>query len=93
MPPSAVVVFDTVSHEGILEDQGRNPTKYFGAYGVGQQHILTDAAAIAASRIEHDFIQAGPHIVTGPIEVEGAEPGDVLVVETLDLKPVLPTAS
>ncbi len=90
VPSSAVVVFDTVSHEGILEDQGRNPTKYFGAYGVGQQHILTDAAAIAASRIEHDFIQAGPHIVTGPIEVEGAEPGDVLVVETLDLKPRAP---
>ena len=25
----AVVTFDTVSHEGILEDQGRNPLMYF----------------------------------------------------------------
>jgi len=90
VPSSAVVVFDTVSHEGILEDQGRDPTKYFGGYGVGPKHILRDAASIAESGIEHDFIKAGPHIVTGPIGVEGAEPGDVLVVETLDLKPRAP---
>lgn len=90
VPSNALVVFDTVSHEGILEDQGRNPTKYFGSYGVAEQHVLKDAAALAASNIEHDFIKAGPHIVTGPIAIEGAEPGDVLMVETLDLKPRVP---
>lgn len=91
VPSGAVVVFDTVSHEGILEDQGRDPTKYFGKYGVGAQHVLKDAAAIAAATsIEHDFAKAGPHIVTGPIAIEGAEPGDVLMVETLDLKPRVP---
>lgn len=90
VPAKAVVVFDTVSHEGILEDQGRNPTKYFGGYGVSDQHVLKDAAAIAGSTIEHDFAKAGPHIVTGPIAIEGAEPGDVLMVETLDLKPRVP---
>lgn len=90
VPANAVVVFDTVSHEGILEDQGRNPTTYFGRYGVSDQHVLKDAAAIAGSTIEHDFAKAGPHIVTGPIAIEGAEPGDVLMVETLDLKPRVP---
>lgn len=90
VPATSIVVFDTVSHEGILEDQGRDPVKYFGGYGVGEQHVLKDAAAIAASKIEHDFAKAGPHIVTGPIAIEGAEAGDVLMVETLDLKPRVP---
>jgi acetamidase/formamidase len=89
-PSGSVVVFDTVSHEGILEDQGRDPTKYFGGYGVSEENILKDAAAIAGSKIEHDFAKAGPHIVTGPIAIDGAQPGDVLMVETLDLKPRVP---
>jgi acetamidase/formamidase len=32
----------------------------------------------------------GPHLLTGPIAVEGAKPGDVLAVEILDLRPRLP---
>jgi acetamidase/formamidase len=32
----------------------------------------------------------GPHLLTGPIAVEGARPGDVLTVEILDLAPRLP---
>src|ERR1700761_5827953 len=37
------VTFDTVSHEGILEDQGRNPEKYFGGFGVKPDQVLKDA--------------------------------------------------
>ena len=29
-----VVTIDTVSHEGILEDQGRDPVRYFAQHGV-----------------------------------------------------------
>jgi acetamidase/formamidase len=90
VPSNSVVVFDTVSHEGILEDQGRNPVSFFGKYGVPEEHVLQDAKEIAASSVEHDFIKAGPHIVTGPVEIEGAQPGDVLMVETLELKPRVP---
>ena len=32
----------------------------------------------------------GPHLLTGPIAVSGAEPGDTLTVEILDLEPRLP---
>jgi acetamidase/formamidase len=32
----------------------------------------------------------GPHVLTGPIAVEGARPGDVLAVEILELVPRLP---
>ncbi len=30
MGSGAVVTVDTVSHEGVLEDQGRDPVKFFG---------------------------------------------------------------
>jgi acetamidase/formamidase len=79
------VTVDTVSHEGILEDQGRDPVGYFGAHGVPRQQVLTDAIAIAAEydRTARDFDVDGPHVVTGPIHVDGAEPGDVLKIEML----------
>ncbi|WP_273733603.1 acetamidase/formamidase family protein [Mycolicibacterium septicum] len=76
------VTIDTVSHEGILEDQGRDPVSYFAQFGV--QNVLKDVIDIAASPLAHDDT-CGPHIVTGPIQVGEARPGDVLKVEILDL--------
>ncbi|MDF5731124.1 MAG: acetamidase/formamidase family protein [Rhizonema sp. PD38] len=35
-------------------------------------------------------VGGGPHLLTGPIYVRGAEPGDVLEVELVDIKPSLP---
>ncbi|MCW2919951.1 MAG: Acetamidase/Formamidase [Actinomycetia bacterium] len=81
----SVVTVDTVSHEGILEDQGRDPVAYFGAHGVRPKDVLADARAIAASSIRHDFNADGPHIVTGPVAVRGAARGDVLKIEVLAL--------
>jgi acetamidase/formamidase len=90
VPSGSVVTFDTVSHEGLLEDQGRNPVRYFAQFGVGPEQVLKDAQAIAAASIEHDFSKDGPHIVTGPIEIEGAKAGDVLKVEILAAQPRVP---
>jgi len=86
----ALVVFDTLSHEGILEDQGRNPEKYFASHSIEKEYVLEDAIEIANSSISHNFYEDGPHIVTGPIAVEGAMPGDVLKVEVLNLEPRVP---
>lgn len=86
----SVVTFDTVSHEGILEDQGRDPVKYFARHGVKPADVLQDAQVIAASSLEHDFVKDGPHIVTGPVEIEGAQAGDVLKVEVLAQQPRVP---
>jgi acetamidase/formamidase len=79
------VTVDTVSHEGILEDQGRDPVEWFAAHGVPESSVLADAIAVAAgyARAERDFDVDGPHVVTGPIFIDGAEPGDVLKIETL----------
>ena len=86
VPSGSVVTFDTVSHEGILEDQGKDPVKYFGQFGIKPGQVLKDAQAIAASSLEHDFVKDGPHIVTGPVEIDGAKAGDVLKVEILGQK-------
>lgn len=86
----STITIDTVSHEGILEDQGRNPVEYFGKYGVDENQVLKEAIDIAKSDIDHDFDNHGPHVVTGPIAIEGAEPGDVLKVEVLSLTPRVP---
>ena len=83
VPSGSIVTFDCVSHEGILEDQGKDPVKYFGQYGIKPEQVLNDAKAIAASNVEHDFAKDGPHIVTGPVAIEGAKAGDVLKVEIL----------
>jgi acetamidase/formamidase len=86
------VTIDAVSHEGILEDQGRDPVAYFAEHGVRRREVLDDAVAIAAgySRTPRNFDVDGPHIVTGPVFVEGAEPGDVLKIETLEATPRVP---
>jgi acetamidase/formamidase len=86
----SVVTIDTVSHEGILEDQGRDPVSYFAGYGISESDVLDDAKAIAASGLPHDFVADGPHIVTGPIAIQGAQPGDVLRIDIIGLVPRAP---
>src|SRR3954449_10375630 len=80
------VCIDTVSHEGLLDDQGRDPVAFFGSYGIKPDLVLDDAIAICASDLPHDPATVGPHIVTGPIAVRGARAGDVLEVEVLALE-------
>jgi acetamidase/formamidase len=90
VPSGATVVFDTLSHEGLLEDQGRDPLKYFASKGVPATMVLKDAMMITRSSLAHDFSKDGPHIVTGPVAIEGAQPGDVLKVEILAVTPRVP---
>lgn len=90
IPSGATITIDTVSHEGLLEDQGKDPVKYFTSKGVPENQILKVGKEITSSDKPHDFDGDGPHIVTGPVYVEGAEPGDVLKVEVLSLYPRVP---
>ncbi|WP_395246109.1 acetamidase/formamidase family protein [Agromyces sp. MMS24-K17] len=84
-----VVTIDTVSHEGLLEDQGSDPLAFFGAHGVPADAVLADAVEIAAT-VSRDPAADGPHVVTGPIRVEGAEPGDLLAITVLETVPRVP---
>ena len=82
--PGQQVIIDTISHEGILEDQGRDPVAFFGRFGVAPDAVLPDAVDLAAHG-EHRP-GAGPHVVTGPVAVRGARPVDRLVVQVDDLR-------
>ena len=84
--PGELITIDTVSHEGILEDQGRDPVGYFRQFGVEADGVLRDAVDLASGPTPHDGTIDGPHVVTGPIWLEGAEPGDVVTVEVLELQ-------
>lgn len=88
--PGTEVTIDTISHEGVLEDQGRDPVAFFARSGVAPDEVLDDAIALAASQFDHDPERDGPHVVTGPIEVRGARPGDLLAMTVVELLPRVP---
>ncbi|MCZ2829835.1 acetamidase/formamidase family protein [Modestobacter sp. VKM Ac-2986] len=92
MRSGQTITIDTVSHEGLLEDQGRDPAAWFAGKGVPRDQVLDDAVAIAAGYARHqrDFDADGPHVITGPVHVEGARPGDVLKIEPLSAMPRVP---
>jgi acetamidase/formamidase len=83
-----VVTIDTVSHEGLLADQGGDPLAFFGGHGVPPELVLHDAVEIAASVFRGP--EDGPHVVSRPIAVAGAKPGDLLRIDVVDLAPRVP---
>lgn len=85
-----VVVLDALSHEGIMEDQGRDPVGWFADHGVAEGDVLRDARDIAYGDVDHTYRVDGPHVVTGPVAVRGARPGDVLRVDVLRLRQRVP---
>ena len=83
--PGETVTIDTLSNEGVLGDQGRDPLAFFGAHGVAPDQVLTEAIDLARSDRPHDPATAGPHLVNRPIEVRGAAVGDLLAITVLRL--------
>jgi acetamidase/formamidase len=81
-----VITFETVSHEGLMPDQGLDPVGFFSSLGVDPATIPDDARALAAARLPRDHRRDGPHIVTGPVAVRGARAGDLLRVEIVALE-------
>ena len=84
------IVVDTLSHEGLLEDQGRDPRGWFGAHGVDADQVLDEAHLLAASRPDRDPARQGPHVVSGPIEILDTRPGDLLRIAVIDTTPRVP---
>ena len=74
-----VVRIDTVTHQGLNTSQ--DPVAFFGAAGIPPGKVLADARDIYGS-VKRDE-GAGPHLLTGPVYVEGARPGDMLEVRVL----------
>jgi acetamidase/formamidase len=84
--PGETVTIDTVSHEGLIADQG-DPESFFQRFGIAKEAVLRDAVQIY-TKVQHSGL--GPHVVSGPIAIAGAEPGDVLAVHILEATPRVP---
>ena len=81
------VRIDTLSQRGANQDQ--HPVDYFGAFGIMRDEILMDVLDIWEYRRTRPEAR-GAHILTGPIYIDGAEPGDTLEVQILEITQRVP---
>ena len=80
--PGQIVEIEALSHQGLTTNN--DPEKFFSAYGIPNHEVLSDAKTVYAEVKRPKG--ASVHILTGPIYVEGAEPGDTLEVRVHDIK-------
>lgn len=85
--PGQTVMIDTLTQSGIT-NEAVSPTDYFGKFGVQPSEIIPDMNAFWASLKGRP--RYGPHILTGPVDIAGAEPGDTLEIQVLDLQTRVP---
>lgn len=76
------VRIETVSHQGL--NTRLDPVAFFRQGGIPPAAVLQDARDVYRAVKRPDG--AGPHIVTGPVYIEGAGPGDLLEVRVLDVE-------
>lgn len=77
------VFVDTLSHAG--STQRAHPVESLGELGVEASEILQDVIDFWDSRGGRPREGRSGHVITGPIAIAGAEPGDTLEVQVLDL--------
>lgn len=77
----ATVRIDTVSQQGLTA--GIDPEAFFGEAGIAAAQVLDDVKAIY--REVKRVPGAGSHVLTGPVYVSPAMPGDMLEVRILDV--------
>jgi acetamidase/formamidase len=90
VPSGAVVQIDTLSQRGSTQQE--DPVTFLGARGVKPDEILQDVKDLWVTRVAHPQGErgGGGHVLTGPIYVEGAAPGDTLAVEMVELTTRVP---
>ena len=79
---------DTLTHAG--STQREPPETYLGAMGVEPDDILQDVRDFWAARDGRPRDGRSGHVITGPIYIEDAEPGDTLEVAILALETRVP---
>jgi len=80
------VRIDTLSHQGATQQE--DPIALLARYGIPREQILQDVLDFRASWPGRP--RQGGHILTGPIAVEGAAPGDAIEVQILELETRVP---
>ena len=86
----AVVRIDTLSQRGATQQE--DPVTFLGKYGVKPDEVLQDVKDLWAARNAKRQSErgGGGHILTGPIYIEGAAPGDTLAVQFIDIATRVP---
>ena len=82
------VRIDTLTHVGATQNQ--DPVENLSAIGVPREEMLQDMLDFWASRDGRPREGRSGHVITGPIYVEGAEPGDTLEIQILNLETRVP---
>lgn len=80
------VRIDTLSHQGVVNMA--DPATFFARAGIPREQVLQDAMDIYEK--EPHPGGSGAHVLTGPIYIEGAEPGDMLEVRIHQLEHRVP---
>ena len=78
------VRIDTLSHAGTT--QAEDPERYLGQFGVEPEEILQDVVDFWRTRSDRPRDGRSGHVITGPVYIDGAEPGDLLEVQILALR-------
>ena len=83
------VRIDTISHHGSTQDE--EPVAFLGGFGVKPEEVLQDVRDFWASRKGRPREgRGGAHVLTGPVAVAGAEPGDMLEIQIVSLNTRVP---
>ncbi|MCY3547555.1 MAG: acetamidase/formamidase family protein [Gemmatimonadetes bacterium] len=88
MQSGETVRVNTLTHVGA--GQNEEPVAYLTGLGIPRDEILQDVLDFWATRAERSREGRSGHVITGPIHVEGAEPGDVLEIEILSIETRVP---
>lgn len=78
------VRIDTLSHAGTT--QAEEPVDYLGQFGAAPDEVLQDVVDFWGTRPDRPREGRSGHVITGPIYIEGAEPGDTLEVQILSMR-------
>ena len=79
--PGQVVTIDTLSHQGMNTKD--DPIAFFSRGGIKGEDVLKDAVDVYG-RVKPPP-GGGTHVLTGPVYIEGAEPGDMLEVRVISV--------
>lgn len=86
--PGEVVEIHTLTGAGVYGTE--DPVTDLGGIGIPASEVLPDLVGFWETRASRPREGRDGHLITGPVYVEGAEPGDMLEVQILDIRPRVP---
>ncbi len=82
------VRINTLTHAGATQNE--EPVAYLTGLGIPREEIPQDVLDFWASREGRPRDGRSGHVITGPIHIDGAEPGDMLEIQILDVETRVP---